>query len=77
MNARAGAEAELAIATSGGSTHPVIALWPVALRHELRRALVVEELHKVGAFTRRYKIAECDWPVALVDPFFNANEPQD
>lgn len=77
MEARAGAEADLAIATSGGSTHPVIALWPITLRHELRHFLVTEELHKVGAFTRRYKIAECDWPVTPIDPFFNANEPQD
>lgn len=69
--------AELAYAVSGGSTHPVIALWPIELRHDLRRALVDEEMHKVGAFTRRYKIAECDWPASPIDPFFNANEPRD
>ena len=31
---------DIAVAASGGRTHPVIALWPVALRRDLRAALV-------------------------------------
>jgi molybdopterin-guanine dinucleotide biosynthesis protein A len=34
--------AELAVAASGGQTHPVIGLWSVRLREELRQALVAE-----------------------------------
>jgi molybdopterin-guanine dinucleotide biosynthesis protein A len=75
--ARQAAQAEITIATSGGSTHPVVALWPVALRHDLRHALVEERLHKVGLFLDRHKTAKADWPIAPYDPFFNANEPQD
>ncbi len=69
--------ATIACATSGGSTHPVIALWPIALRHDLRHALVVEDIRKIDKFTQRSKIAYADWPVEPYDPFFNANEPQD
>jgi molybdopterin-guanine dinucleotide biosynthesis protein A len=75
--ARAKAGAEIACATSGGSTHPVIALWPVALRHDLRHALVDEDIRKIDRFTQRSKMAYADWPVEPYDPFFNANEPQD
>jgi molybdenum cofactor guanylyltransferase len=49
--------AELAVAASLGQSHPVIGLWRVALREPLRHALVVEGLHKVGAWTRRYRVA--------------------
>jgi len=69
--------ADIACATSGGATHPVIALWPVALRHDLRHALVDEDIRKIDRFTQRSKMAYADWPVAPYDPFFNANEPQD
>jgi molybdopterin-guanine dinucleotide biosynthesis protein A len=75
--ARAEESAQIAVAASGGRTHPVITLWPVAIRHELRYALVEEDLRKMGGFTRRYKAAEVDWPVEPFDPFFNANEPAD
>jgi molybdopterin-guanine dinucleotide biosynthesis protein A len=75
--ARAKAGADIACATSGGSTHPVIALWPVALRHDLRHALIDEDIRKIDRFTQRSKLAYADWPVEPYDPFFNANEPQD
>jgi molybdopterin-guanine dinucleotide biosynthesis protein A len=75
--ARVGARAEIAIARSGGREHPVVTLWPVALRHELRGALVEEGLRKMGAFTGRYPAARVEWPTEPYDPFFNANEPAD
>ena len=69
--------AEIACASSGGVTHPVIALWPVGLRAELRHALVNEDVRKIGRFTQRYQVAIEDWPIEPYDPFFNANEPED
>ncbi len=69
--------ADIACARSAGRAHPTIALWPVAIRAELRHALVDEDLRKVGLFIHRYRLAEADWPVAPFDPFFNANEPTD
>ncbi len=66
-------EATLACAASGGRTHPVVTLWPVALRHDLRRALVVESLHKVGAYVRRHDPMIVEWTIEGVDPFFNVN----
>ena len=69
--------ADIACARSASGAHPVIALWPVAIRGALRHALVDEDLHKVGLFTQRYRLAYADWAAAPVDPFFNANEPAD
>ena len=65
--------AELAIAASKGRSHPVIGLWPVALRDALRHALVVEGLRKVGDFVARCRVAAVAWPAGPIDPFFNAN----
>ncbi len=70
-------EGDLAVAASGGQSHPVIGLWKVALRDELRHALVVEECRKVGRWTARYKLATTQWEATPVDPFFNANTPDD
>jgi molybdopterin-guanine dinucleotide biosynthesis protein A len=75
--ARVGERAEIAVARSGGREHPVVALWPVAIRHELRGALVEEGLRKMEAFTGRYPAARVEWPTEPYDPFFNANEPAD
>jgi molybdopterin-guanine dinucleotide biosynthesis protein A len=71
------ASAELACAASGGQAHPVIGLWPVRLRDELRRALVEEGVRKVDVWTARYRLAVVDFPIAGIDPFFNANRPED
>lgn len=67
----------LACAASGGWTHPVIGLWPIALAGDLRRALVEEDMRKIDRWTARYGTASAEWPIDPVDPFFNANEPQD
>jgi len=69
--------AELAVAASGGRAHPTSGLWPVALRDELRRALVVENCRKVDRWTARYRLATVAWPTAPFDPFFNVNTPED
>jgi molybdopterin-guanine dinucleotide biosynthesis protein A len=75
--ARAAANAELAVAASGGQTHPVIGLWSVALRDELRHALIKEDIRKIDRWTARYPLATVTWPVTPVDSFFNANTIDD
>ena len=68
---------DIAVAASGGRTHPVIALWPVALRRDLRAALVEEDERKIDRFTARHQVAEVSWPNEPYDPFFNLNEAAD
>jgi molybdopterin-guanine dinucleotide biosynthesis protein A len=55
----------------------VVALWPVALRDDLRHALTVDGLRKIEAWTARHGVAVVDWPLTPVDPFFNVNTPAD
>ena len=70
-------DAELAVAASGGQSHPVIGLWRVGLRDELRHALVQDNIRRVDRWTARYKLATVAWPTAPLDPFFNANTMED
>lgn len=77
QQARRDAHATLAVAASGGRTHPVIGLWKVALRGDLRHALVEEDMRKIDRWTARYPLATVEWPVEPVDPFFNANTVED
>jgi molybdopterin-guanine dinucleotide biosynthesis protein A len=74
--ARAAAGVPMACAASGGWTHPPIALWPVALRGELREALLAGE-KKIDRWTARFGCATAEWPTDPIDPFFNANAPED
>jgi hypothetical protein len=76
-SARIAEGAELAVALSGDQTHPVIGLWSVALRKELRHALVKEDMRKIDRWTARYRLATVSWPAEPVDPFFNANTVED
>jgi molybdenum cofactor guanylyltransferase len=75
--ARAEQNAQLAVAASGGQSHPVIGLWCVALREDLRHALVVEDVRKIDRWTARYRLATETWPAEPFDPFFNANTMDD
>ncbi len=75
--ARRAAGADMACARSGRRTHPVAALWPVAIRADLRRALVKEDLRKVEGFLARHHCVFADWEAEPFDPFFNANTPGD
>jgi molybdopterin-guanine dinucleotide biosynthesis protein A len=77
QDARAAESCDIAVAASGGRTHPVIALWPVAVRAALRRALTEEGERKIDRFTARYQVAEVSWPSEPSDPFFNVNEAGD
>lgn len=75
--AREAAGAPLACARSGEWRHPVVGLWRVDLRDDLRRALVDEDLRKIEVWTARHGVAVADWPTEPVDPFFNVNTPED
>jgi molybdopterin-guanine dinucleotide biosynthesis protein A len=69
--------ADMACAASGGQPHPVVGLWPVRLRGDLRHALVAEQIHKVDIWTARYRLATVEFPIGGIDPFFNTNRPED
>jgi len=70
------AGADLACACSGGQSHPVFGLWPLALRQDLRAALE-RGVRKVDEWTAGYRLEQADFADQPVDPFFNANRPED
>jgi molybdopterin-guanine dinucleotide biosynthesis protein A len=82
LRAAAGAaDADIAIAASGGQGHFVFGLWPVALADDLE-AYLAEGRRKVQDWIARYAHVTVDFlPVeiggASVDPFFNINTPED
>lgn len=71
------AGARMACAASAGRTHPVFGLWPVALRHDLGRALIGEDVRKIDRWTARHALSVVSFPCARIDPFFNINTPDD
>jgi len=75
--AREASGKQLACARSGDWRHPVAGLWAVALREDLRNALIDEGLHKIEIWTGRHGVAIAEWPIDPVDPFFNVNTPED
>jgi molybdopterin-guanine dinucleotide biosynthesis protein A len=75
--ARAQAQADLACAVSAGQAYPVVGLWPVRLYDDLRRAVVEEDIRKVDRWTARHKLVQVEFAAQPVDPFFNANAPED
>jgi molybdopterin-guanine dinucleotide biosynthesis protein A len=75
--ARVAGGTPLACAQSGEWRHPVVALWPVRLREDLRAALTKEGLRKIEIWTGRHGVSLAEWPAAPFDPFFNVNTPDD
>lgn len=73
---RAAAGCALACAMTAGRTHPVAALWPVALADALEAALLAGE-RKIDTWTAGHGIAEVDFPCPGYDPFFNVNHPDE
>lgn len=69
--------AEIALAASGDQVHPVFGLWPVALADDLARAMTEEGIRKVDVWTARHRTVVVPFPIGAVDPFFNANRPED
>jgi molybdopterin-guanine dinucleotide biosynthesis protein A len=62
---------------SAGRTHPPIGVWSIGLAGDLRRAMVEDGMRKIDAWTARHGIVHVDWPAEPIDPFFNANRPDD
>lgn len=56
--------------------HPTFAIWPVALRNDLRAALTAG-LRKVILWTDQHGCAEVEFAATPFDPFFNVNTPAD
>jgi len=69
--------ADLVSVRSAGQDYPIIGLWPVGLAAPLRHALVEEGMRKVDRWTARYRLAVVEFAAEPVDPFFNANRPED
>ena len=67
----------IVMAHSVGRVHPVIALWPISLAADLRKALTEENLRKILVFADRYNRVEVEWTEDEGDPFFNVNRPED
>ena len=74
--ARQAAGTPMACAASDGQTHPPVGLWPVALREDLRAALLAGE-RRIDRWTGRHGCVAAEWPAMPYDPFFNANAPDD
>jgi molybdopterin-guanine dinucleotide biosynthesis protein A len=71
----------IALARSNGELHPVIGLWPVALADDLEQELE-RGVRKVLHWTDRHGTIPVDFAMAKignaeVDPFFNANTPEE
>jgi molybdopterin-guanine dinucleotide biosynthesis protein A len=75
--AREEADVQLAQAQGGNQPYPVNGLWKVALRGDLREALIEDGVRKVSAWTARHGVVSVIWPADPVDPFFNANTPEE
>lgn len=71
----------IAMAASDGREHPVFSLWPVALISDLRAALeggtrkILDWTDRHTTLTVAFEMIE--GPDGAVDPFFNANHPED
>jgi molybdopterin-guanine dinucleotide biosynthesis protein A len=71
----------IALAQSAGELHPVIGLWPVALADDLEAQLAAG-VRKVLDWTDRHGTVAVPFAMAKLagaemDPFFNANTPQE
>ena len=71
----------IVLAQSMGRTHPVVGLWPVKLADPLQSALEAG-VRKIAAWTDQHGTIPVEFPSvrvggADVDPFFNANTPED
>lgn len=81
LAAAGSADAAISLAASGGQTHPVCGLWPVALAGDLAQALADGRRKALDwAAVHPHRIVEFPFKEAgdqLMDPFFNANSPED
>ena len=71
----------IALAASGGHNHPVIGVWPVNLADDLQNQLKAG-VRKVVQWTAQHGFVTVDFPFfdhagRSIDPFFNANTPEE
>ena len=81
LEATKGQYPAIALASSNERMHPVFGLWPVALAGDLHQALE-SGTRKVLDWTDRHKTVTAEFPGIetggiTIDPFFNANRPDD
>lgn len=81
LEAVAQGEDVIALAQSGGELHPVIGLWPIALAVDLEEQLR-QGVRKVLHWTDRHGTVPVSFASTRlcglsIDPFFNANTPQE
>ena len=81
LDATVGQYPAIALAKSNGRMHPVFGLWPTVLFEDLREALE-HGTRKVLDWTGRHPTMTAEFPdvrlgEATLDPFFNANRPDD
>lgn len=80
---KADSEAEtIVVATSIGRSHPVFALWPLALADDLEAWLADDGNRRITAFLSRHRTVMVDFPTVeteagTLDPFLNINTPDD
>ncbi len=72
----AAAAGRIAQARSAGRTHPVVALWPLALEAALAAALARGE-HRVGFWSAEQGAVPVPFATDDGDPFLNVNTPDD
>lgn len=82
LDSNEGANDRIVLAASGGNRQPVFGLWPLALRDDLAAYMADTDTFKVFAYVRRHDHCTADFPMTevkdkTVDPFFNANTPDD
>jgi len=63
-------------AQRGLARQPTFALWPVALREDLRAALS-DGVRKVVVWADKHGCAVTEFEIGEIDPFFNVNTPED
>lgn len=81
LHAADGHPKRIVLAQSGGRTHSVIGLWPVGLAGDLKKALE-DGVRKVLDWTDRHDTVCVTFPFERIggveiDPFFNANRPDE
>ncbi|WP_435169330.1 molybdenum cofactor guanylyltransferase MobA [Falsirhodobacter sp. 1013] len=76
LYARLQGDGAIALASSNGVRHPVVGLWRVDLRDDLRAALRRGE-RAVGRWALDHGARLVDFPVQAHDPFFNVNTAED
>jgi molybdopterin-guanine dinucleotide biosynthesis protein A len=74
--AAAGGGTAIACAASAGRTHPVVAVWPVALRPLLAEALRAG-MRRVEGWSRSHPLVVVAFAAGAVDPFLNINTAED